>query len=132
VAAALTIQATGDSWVEVRDPKGNILFSRTLHAGDSWPVPDLPGLVMTAGNAGNTVLITNGKPSLPVGSAGVVLRNYALTPPAPGGPVPASTTPAASVPAANTPAPAPAAGATSRTPAATLPPLPTEGPATAN
>jgi cytoskeleton protein RodZ len=117
--AALTIQATGDSWVEVRDPKGNILFSRTLHAGDSWPVPDLPGLVMTAGNAGNTVLVTNGKPSPPVGNAGVVARNFALTPPAPGTPAPASSAPAS-----------PATPATS--PPAALPPLPTEGPATTN
>jgi cytoskeleton protein RodZ len=80
----MMIKATGDSWVQVKDPKGNILFSKTLHAGDSWPVPDLPGLVMTAGNAGNTVIADNGKTGSPVGAAGVVLRNYNLTPPAPG------------------------------------------------
>ncbi len=89
--ASVAIMATGDSWVQVTDPKGNILFSKTLHAGDSWPVPDLPGLVMTAGNAGNTVIADNGKAGNPVGAAGTVLRNYSLTPPAPSSPAPAST-----------------------------------------
>jgi cytoskeleton protein RodZ len=95
--ASLTIMATGDSWVQVKDPKGNILFSKTLHAGDSWPVPDLPGLVLTAGNAGNTVIADNGKNGSPLGSSGTVLRNYSLTPPAPGAPAsaapPSSTAP---------------------------------------
>jgi cytoskeleton protein RodZ len=79
----MAIIATGDSWVQVKDPKGNILFSKTLHAGDSWPVPELPGLVLTAGNAGNTAVADNGKSGSPLGSVGTVLRNYALTPPAP-------------------------------------------------
>jgi len=89
--SSVAIEATGDSWVQVTDPKGNILFSKTLHAGDSWPVPDLPGLVMTAGNAGNTVIADNGKAGSPVGAAGTVLRNYSLTPPAPSSTAPAST-----------------------------------------
>jgi cytoskeleton protein RodZ len=89
--SSLTIVATGDSWVQVKDPKGNILFSKTLHAGDSWPVPVLPGLILTAGNAGNTAIAENGKSGSPLGSTGTVLRNYALTPPAPG----ASPSPAA-------------------------------------
>ena len=80
----MTIVATGDSWVQVKDPKGNILFSKTLHAGDSWPVPELPGLILTAGNAGNTAIADNGKSGNPLGNTGTVLRNYALTPPAPG------------------------------------------------
>jgi cytoskeleton protein RodZ len=89
--SSVAIMATGDSWVQVTDPKGNILFSKTLHAGDSWPVPDLPGLVMTAGNAGNTLIADNGKTGSPVGAAGTVLRNYSLTPPAPSSTAPAST-----------------------------------------
>jgi len=82
-AISRTIKATGDDWVEVKDAKGSILYSHTMHEGDSWPVPDLPGLTMTAGNAGATVLATNGKNSAPLGADGTVLRAYALTPPAP-------------------------------------------------
>ncbi len=76
------IVATGDSWVEVNDATGNILFSKVLHAGDSWPVPDEAGLTMTAGNAGGTEIAINGKAGAPLGAMGAVLHNYALTPPA--------------------------------------------------
>jgi cytoskeleton protein RodZ len=83
VAAPLpsqTIVATADSWVEVKDPTGNILFSKVLHAGQSWPVPDEAGLTMTAGNAGATEIADGGKTSPPLGAAGAVVRDYALTP----------------------------------------------------
>jgi cytoskeleton protein RodZ len=80
-ATGQTIAATGDTWVEVRDPSGNILFSRVLHAGESWPVPDIAGLTMTAGNAGATAITDNGKTGAPLGGAGTVVHNYALTPP---------------------------------------------------
>ena len=88
--AGQAILATADSWVEVRDPSGNILFSRVLHAGESWPVPDEAGLTMTAGNAGATEIAENGKPGAPLGAAGTVARHYALTPAA----TPAATPPA--------------------------------------
>lgn len=79
-AQGQTIMTTGDSWIEVKDPTGTILFSRVLHAGQSWPVPDEAGLTMTAGNAGATELAANGKPGAPLGADGTVLRHYALTP----------------------------------------------------
>ena len=79
-ALGQTIVATADSWVEVRDATGNILFSKVLHAGDSWPVPDEAGLTMTTGNAGGTVIADNGKNGAPLGAVGSVLHNYALTP----------------------------------------------------
>ncbi|MDE8348395.1 MAG: DUF4115 domain-containing protein [Acidocella sp.] len=79
-AQNLTIQASSDDWVEVQDAKGTIVFSKLLHSGDSWPVPDLPGLVMTVGNAGATTISTSGKTSAPLGAAGVALHNYQLTP----------------------------------------------------
>jgi cytoskeleton protein RodZ len=76
------VVAVADSWVEVQDATGNILFSKVMHTGDSWPVPDEPGLTLTAGNAGGTEIATNGKPGAALGSLGVVLHNYPLTPPA--------------------------------------------------
>jgi cytoskeleton protein RodZ len=96
VPAGRSILATADSWVEVKDASGNILFSRVMHAGDSWPVPDLPGLTMTAGNAGGTEIGNNGAAGPKLGGAGTVLRNYALTPAAPG----AASAPPAANPAA--------------------------------
>jgi cytoskeleton protein RodZ len=81
IAAGKVIQATGDTWVEVKDAAGNILFSRLMHAGDSWPVPDMPGLTMTAGNAGGTLIADNGAAGPPLGAAGTVVHNVALTAP---------------------------------------------------
>jgi cytoskeleton protein RodZ len=91
-AAQKTIEATGDSWVQVQDATGAILFSKTLHAGDSWPIPNLPGLVMTAGNAGATLIADNGAKGAPLGPDGTVIRRYALTAPAAGA-TPATTSP---------------------------------------
>ncbi len=76
------ILAIADTWVQVSDPTGTILFSKVLHAGDSWPVPDEAGLTMTVGNAGGTEIAINGKAGAPLGATGAVLHNYALTPPA--------------------------------------------------
>ncbi len=102
------IQATADSWVEVKDAAGNILFSRLMHAGDSWPVPDMPGLTMTAGNAGGTDIADNGTAGAPLGGAGTVVHNYALTPPSAAAASPAPGTTASPNPlpsAALSPAP---------------------------
>ena len=78
--AGKVIVATADSWVEVKDASGTILFSRVMHSGDTWPVPDMPGLTMTAGNAGGTEIADNGIPGQPLGAPGAVVRNHALTP----------------------------------------------------
>jgi cytoskeleton protein RodZ len=112
VAAGKVIQATGDTWVEVKDASGNILFSRLMHAGDSWPVPDMPGLTMTAGNAGGTLIADNGAAGPPLGAAGTVVHNVALTAPSASAAAPASgpavapsPPPQGSSTSVNTPAP---------------------------
>jgi cytoskeleton protein RodZ len=74
------ILATADSWIQVRDATGTILFSKVLRAGQSWPVPQEAGLTMTTGNAGGTEIVKDGKPGAPLGTTGVVLHHYLLTP----------------------------------------------------
>ena len=78
--AGLVISATQDAWIEVHDPAGNILFSKVLHPGDSWPVPQEAGLTLTTGNAGGTVIVNNGVAGAPLGAPSAVLHNYQLTP----------------------------------------------------
>lgn len=92
--AGMVITATQDAWIQVTDPSGNILFSKVLHQGDSWPVPQEAGLKMTTGNAGGTVITTDGKPGQPLGAAGVVLHGYQLTPPAAAAAATPASTPA--------------------------------------
>jgi cytoskeleton protein RodZ len=76
------ILATTDSWIQVRDATGTILFSKVLRAGQSWPVPQEAGLTLTTGNAGGTEIVQHGKAGAPLGATGVVLHHYLLTPPA--------------------------------------------------
>jgi len=116
--AGMVISATQDAWVEVHDPAGNILFSKVLHPGESWPVPQEAGLILTTGNAGGTIITTNGVAAAPLGAPSAVLHNYQLTPAA------ASASTSAAAPAASTAAPAMTA------PAVTVPATPAP-PATA-
>ena len=78
-----------------------------MHSGDSWPVPDMPGLTMTAGNAGGTEIADKGAAGQPLGAQGAVVRNYPLTQ---GGAIPANAAAPATATLANpsaTPRPTP-------------------------
>lgn len=76
----LVVRAIADSWLQVRDRAGATVFSRVLRAGESWPVPSQPGLILTTGNAGGTVLVVDGVASGPLGAPGAVRRDLALDP----------------------------------------------------
>ena len=78
--AGLAVRASADSWIQVRDHTGQVLFSRILHAGESWPVPSGQGLVLTTGNAGGTELVLDGAVTSPLGTPGAVRRDLPLDP----------------------------------------------------
>ena len=78
--ARVVITALDDSWVQVQGPGNELLLTRILHAGDSYRVPDRPGLVMVTGNAGGLELRVDDVPAPALGPLGVVLRNIALDP----------------------------------------------------
>jgi cytoskeleton protein RodZ len=75
----IVVRATADSWVQIRDATRTVLFTGVLKAGDTYRVPDRPGLVMRAGNAGGLDVLIDGKPAPPLGRKGAV-RNVALDP----------------------------------------------------
>lgn len=74
----LAIRASADAWLQVRQKGGPILLSRILHAGETWPVPAEPDLVLTTGNAGGTLLVVNGVPGAVLGPMGAVRRDLPL------------------------------------------------------
>jgi len=76
----LQVRATADSWIQVRDHGGQVLFSRILHAGESWPVPSSGNLLLTTGNAGGTELVLDGVATPPLGNPGAVRRDLPLDP----------------------------------------------------
>jgi cytoskeleton protein RodZ len=78
--ARVVITAVDDSWVQVMGPDNELLLTRILRAGDSYRVPDRPGLVMVTGNAGGLEVRVDDAIAPTLGPLGVVLRNIALEP----------------------------------------------------
>ena len=78
--ARVVITAVDDSWVQVQGPDNELLLTRILHPGDTYRVPDRPGLVMVTGNAGGLEIQVDDAPAPALGPLGVVMRNIALDP----------------------------------------------------
>ncbi|MDE2005853.1 MAG: DUF4115 domain-containing protein, partial [Rhodospirillales bacterium] len=73
------VRVTEDAWISVIDAHGTPVFSRLMHAGETW-IPPRPGLLLTTGNAGGTVLVLNGVAGKPLGPKGSVLHAIPLAP----------------------------------------------------
>ena len=67
-----------NSWIEIRDKKGNTMLSRVLKAGDQYFVPDRPDLTISIGNAAGVEIEVNGKKLRQLGEQGKVLRRLPL------------------------------------------------------
>jgi len=78
--ARIVITAADDAWIEISDPDGNRLLSRTMRAGDSYRVPDREGLVFVTGNAGGLNITVDGQPAPAIGGTGIVRKNVKLDP----------------------------------------------------
>lgn len=81
----VVVRATRDSWVEIFDANDEPVLQRILRAGETFAVPDQPGLTMDTGNAGGIVIELDGRARSVLGSIGVVKRGVALDPAALGG-----------------------------------------------
>jgi cytoskeleton protein RodZ len=79
-AARVVVRADRDSWVEIRDSQDAVVIQRVLRQGETFNVPDEPGLVMNTGNAGGVVIEVDGRPLHSLGSLGVVKRGIKLDP----------------------------------------------------
>lgn len=74
----IVLRATKDSWVEIFDAEEGVVLQRILRAGETFAVPDQPGLTMNTGNAGGIVIELDGKARPALGSIGVVKRGVKL------------------------------------------------------
>ncbi|MFQ5763660.1 MAG: RodZ domain-containing protein, partial [Rhodospirillales bacterium] len=75
----IVVRARTNSWIQVRDDAGGqLLVTRLLRAGDSYAVPDRPGLKLSTGNAGALEILVDGEPVPAIGEEGTVRRNVAL------------------------------------------------------
>ncbi|MFD2234088.1 helix-turn-helix domain-containing protein [Phaeospirillum tilakii] len=72
--------ALDDCWVQVREMDGSILTSRLLRRGDALRLPNRPGLVLMAGNAGALEVTVDGRRIPALGAVGQVRRDVRLDP----------------------------------------------------
>lgn len=77
-ATRVVLKASEDCWIEIRDANGQMIHSRLLHGGETFPVPNRSGLTLTAGNAGALSLVVDGKASGPLGRIGMVRHDVPL------------------------------------------------------
>lgn len=75
----ITLRANATSWVQVHGPDHSILFTGFLKPGDTYRVPDRPGLSMRTGNAGGLDVLVDAKNAPALGPIGAV-RSIALDP----------------------------------------------------
>ena len=75
----IVIRATAESWIKIRDANQTVLREGFLKAGETYDVPDRPGVSMRTGNAGGLEISVDGKPAPPIGPNGAI-RNVSLEP----------------------------------------------------
>ncbi|MDF1748238.1 MAG: DUF4115 domain-containing protein [Alphaproteobacteria bacterium] len=76
----IIIQATQESWIQVKNAQGQILIEKLMLMGEIYRVPNRPGLTLSSGNIGALKLIVNGTMVPTIGSLGEVRRGIPLTP----------------------------------------------------
>ena len=69
-----------NAYIQVRSKQGPVLLNRVMRAGENWPVPKEPNLVMLTGNAGGTEILVDGVQAASLGGDGVVKRDVSLEP----------------------------------------------------
>lgn len=74
----VTLRAIEDAWIQIREPNGDLLLARLLAKGDSYRVPDRPGLSLVTGNAGGLEVLVDGKAAPRLGQVGIVRRDVVL------------------------------------------------------
>jgi cytoskeleton protein RodZ len=74
----ILLTARKDAWIQVRDLDSRIVSERTLHPGDTYRVPDRPGLSLRTGNGSGLDIAVDGKAAPAIG--GTVRHNVALDP----------------------------------------------------
>ena len=76
----ITLRATADTWLQVKDRSGTVLLNRVLKTGETWTVPPRNDLLLTTGNAGGTEILVDGAATAALGGSGAVRRDLTLDP----------------------------------------------------
>ena len=76
---SFTIQATADSWIQIKALDSNILLSRILKTHETYNVPNRNDLLLSTGNIGALVIRINGKKIPKYTGSMRVVKDIALT-----------------------------------------------------
>ena len=76
---SVTIQATADSWIQIKAFDSNILLSRILKTHETYNVPNRNDLLLSTGNIGALVIRINGKKIPKYAGSMRVVKDIALT-----------------------------------------------------
>jgi len=69
----MVLKASGNSWVEIENIDGTILFARLMRPGETYIVPKIKGLTINSGNAG-VLSLSYGNTFLPkLGKVGEII-----------------------------------------------------------
>jgi len=74
----LLIEATEDSWIEVKDIKSKVIMSKIVKKNETIKLPYQKDLILVTGNAGGIVIKINNKTINTLGKSGEVKRNISL------------------------------------------------------
>jgi cytoskeleton protein RodZ len=76
----VVLRASGDTRVTVRGEDGTLYLNRDLKAGDSYQVPNLPGISLATSNAGALEIAVDGTNVGKVGQNQQILGRVSLDP----------------------------------------------------
>ncbi|MDE0172040.1 MAG: DUF4115 domain-containing protein [Defluviicoccus sp.] len=79
-ASRIVLRAATESWIEIRTDDASLVYSGLLRQGQSYSVPERPGLKMVTGNAGGLEIVVDGEAIPRLGPPGAVVRDIALDP----------------------------------------------------
>jgi len=75
----VVLVAVQETWVQVADDKGNVVFDSILNAGDSYMLPNRNDLQLSTANAGGLEVRLDGKSIGMLGLNGVIVQSMPVT-----------------------------------------------------
>ncbi|AIL12951.1 hypothetical protein IM40_04630 [Candidatus Paracaedimonas acanthamoebae] len=78
IATSIKLSCTEETWVQIRNTQGEIIFVKTMMPGDTFDVPQKEGLLLFTGNAGGINVSIGDNPPKPLGRKGEVKQHILL------------------------------------------------------
>ncbi len=78
IESKIVLRSSADSWIQILNSNNEVVFSRILQRGETYPVPNRDGLRLDTGNAGGLEILVEGRLLPPIGASGSVRRDVPL------------------------------------------------------